>query len=108
MKRFAVMIGLMLLLVSPQARAQWVEIDEPQAPQNQEMPGQSQDEACDCCQKCKAATSDLKTQEEEGATEKDGCGDCCSRCSEPVKTLPHEPPPDVIDKAPPDIMEKEQ
>jgi hypothetical protein len=103
MKRFAVLIAMMLLFVPALAWGQGVEIDEP-SPPSQEM----QEDACDCCQKCKAAQSDIKTQEEEGATEKDGCGDCCSRCSEPVKTMPETHSPDVIEKAPPDILEKPQ
>ncbi|HEY3307279.1 MAG TPA: hypothetical protein VGJ93_02380 [Desulfuromonadaceae bacterium] len=41
--------------------------------------GTDLDEACACCMACRAATKDVKP-EDDGVPATDGCRDCCERC----------------------------
>lgn len=43
------------------------------------------DEACDCCMKCRAATSDVKSKN-NGRPAANGCRGCCERCDENLPT----------------------
>lgn len=43
------------------------------------------DEACDCCMKCKAATRDVKSKD-NGHPTANGCRGCCERCDEKLPT----------------------
>jgi hypothetical protein len=109
MTKAAVIIGLALLLLSPVAKAHSAEISAGtnSTSHGVDMQDKKQETACDCCQKCKAAKSNLKTKEDEEALEKDGCGDCCTRCGEPLTPRVDDTPPEVIEKnVPPDIKEK--
>lgn len=58
----------------------------------------TQENACDCCQKCKAATKETKPQLEEDTSKKTGCEDCCLKCGRPVQPLPEDIPPEIINK----------
>ena len=109
MTKHTVLIALMLLSASVQVRAETVAT--PRAgvlpSDEQEMQDKSRLYACDCCQKCKAAKRSIKSKEEEGAVETNGCQDCCERCDRVIRSVPHEIPPEIIDKrSPSDIMEK--
>lgn len=76
-----------------------------------EMNDKSKEPACDCCQKCKAAKSNVETQEEEGpaADDDNGCEECCARCGRPLEPSSKDAPPEVIDQnAPPDIIQKQK
>ncbi|WP_129127731.1 hypothetical protein [Geomonas oryzae] len=59
----------------------------------------TQEDACECCQKCKAAqkqpTKPPTEREKETTT---GCEDCCQRCGRPVQPLPEDVPPEIINK----------
>ncbi|HJV37107.1 hypothetical protein [Geomonas sp.] len=58
----------------------------------------AKDDACECCQKCKAAKSSIKSKETEGQQMKDGCKDCCGNCGEVLKPAPEAAPPEKIEK----------
>lgn len=69
---------------------------------DRDISDQDREAACDCCQKCKAATRNLKSQEEKsdekGVEEKDGCRDCCDKCGRIVPPAPEDVPPEIIKK----------
>jgi hypothetical protein len=101
MRKYAVTLGLMLLLLSPATRARAVEMQDPGdlPPDRVEMQDKSKEDACDCCQKCKAAKKPVQSKEEaEGPAKKNGCEDCCERCGRALPPAPEESPPDIIDK----------
>ena len=100
MRRYALMIGLLLLLVSPQSNALAKSPDEPGKlpPDRIEIQGGSREDDCDCCQKCQAAKREITPKEEPGADLKDGCAECCDRCEKALPTSPEETPPDIIEK----------
>ncbi|WP_162604872.1 hypothetical protein [Geomonas ferrireducens] len=59
----------------------------------------TEENACECCQKCKAAQKQPTkppTEREEATTT--GCEDCCQRCGRPVQPLPEDVPPEIINK----------
>jgi hypothetical protein len=99
-----VIMGLMLLFVSPMTKAWAVDLKEPEkAPSGkQEMQDRSKEDACDCCQKCKAARRPIESKEEEGAAETNGCKDCCDKCGRVMHPDPKEAPPEIIEHRIPD------
>ena len=103
MRKYALMVGLLLLCLSPVAKAEAINMEEPGKlpPGRIEMPDKSQEDDCDCCQKCKAAKKPVLPQEEEGPAIKDGCAECCERCGRALPSAPVETPPDIIDKPKP-------
>jgi hypothetical protein len=100
MRKLAVLISLTLLLAAPLTRAAATNIEEPALPPDRiQMPDKSQEDDCDCCQKCEAAKRPIAPKEEPGSTQKkNGCEDCCARCGRPLPTTPQESPPDIMDK----------
>ncbi|GFO63869.1 hypothetical protein M1B72_07795 [Geomonas paludis] len=61
----------------------------------------TQENACDCCQKCKAAKKDIKPHLEEDTSKETGCEECCRKCGRPVQPLPEDIPPEIINKPAP-------
>ncbi|MBU5613343.1 hypothetical protein [Geomonas azotofigens] len=57
-----------------------------------------QENACDCCQKCKAAKKETKPQLEEDSSKQTGCEVCCQKCGRPVQPLPEDIPPEITNK----------
>lgn len=110
MRTGAIVMMLSLVLMSPMGTVQAGTLEAGKISNDPVIDhDKKQENACDCCQKCKAAKSDVETEEEEGALEGDGCEDCCTRCGKPLEHAPEETPPDIIDKkAPPDIIEKKK
>jgi hypothetical protein len=100
MKKYALIVGLMLLFLSPVPRAEAVDRQNAGVlPSGQpELQDRSTEDACDCCQKCKAARRPVESTEEEVPTEKNGCADCCDRCGRPMPPAPESIPPEVIKK----------
>jgi hypothetical protein len=101
MRKLAVLIGLTLLLTAPLSRAAAATMEEPgQLPPDRiQMPDKSQEDDCDCCQKCEAARRPVVPKEEAGSSKKkNGCEDCCARCGRPLPNAPQQSPPDIIDK----------
>ena len=58
----------------------------------------TQEDACDCCQKCKAAKKETKPQLEEDTSKQTGCEACCQKCGRPVQPLPEDIPSEIINK----------
>jgi hypothetical protein len=107
MERIAVAIAVLLLLSVSQSWA--VEIGNPGSvtTDTETIQEQSKKDACECCQKCKAAKSQLKAKEPEASPITDPCKDCCDRCGTVLQPAPEDIPPDMIDKRrTPDIIEK--
>jgi hypothetical protein len=99
MKRHAVMVGMLLLLLAPLSQAGAVSQEKPKLPPGRtDMKDKSQEDDCDCCQKCKAATRPTLSKEDTDDDKNTGCEDCCERCGRPLPMDPHESPPDIIDK----------
>jgi len=100
MIKHALMGGLILLAVSAPVRVTAAEPVAPEkAPSGQvELPDKTKQDACDCCQKCKAARRPANQKEEGGPAETNGCEDCCLRCGNPAPPAPGEFPPEVIEK----------
>jgi hypothetical protein len=74
-------------------------------PDDEEMDA-SKREACDCCQKCKAAKSPIESSEKQPPKHKNGCEDCCGECGKELKPSQQEHPPEVIEKnIPPEVIE---
>lgn len=61
----------------------------------------TQEKACECCQKCKAAKKETKPQLEEDTSKQTGCEECCQKCGRPVQPLPEDIPPEIINKPAP-------
>jgi len=100
MRKYAIIIGLTLLLAIPAGRAQAVNPDEPGKlpPDRIELQDGSKEDDCDCCQKCKAAQRPVLPKQEAGADKKDGCQDCCDRCGKALPSVPEDSPPDIMEK----------
>jgi hypothetical protein len=105
----AVLIGLMLLFVYPLARTEAADPDQAGivTSDKHDLQNGLKEKACDCCQKCMAAKSSIKSKEDEGHADKNGCQDCCQRCGKVLKPSPEENPPETIEKhVPPEIRNK--
>jgi hypothetical protein len=101
MRKYLLFIGLLLLCISPLSQAQAVNFEDPAQlpPGRTDMPDKSQENDCDCCQKCKAAKRPhLSLEEAAKPNQKDACETCCERCGRTMPSLPQESPPDIIDK----------
>jgi hypothetical protein len=100
MKKYALIVGLMLLFLSPVTRAEAADRQNAGVlPSGQpELQDRSTEDACDCCQKCTAARKTIIPHQEEGTAEKNGCEDCCDRCGRPMPPAPESIPPEVIKK----------
>lgn len=102
MKRSLILFALVLLSVS----SSWAEsgslahrANGKFIPDQRDVePSATQENACDCCQKCKAATKETRPQLEEDTSKTTGCEDCCQKCGRPVQPLPEEIPPEIINK----------
>jgi len=99
MGKYAVIIGLLLLFVSLEARGEVVDLRDSGMPRSDWLERQDED-ACDCCQKCKAARRPIQPEEQELPAEKNGCEDCCKRCGRPMPPAPEEIPPEIIKDTP--------
>jgi hypothetical protein len=102
MKRTVILVVLVLLSVSP-SRAESSEVAHrgngkfiPDQRDVESSP--AQEDACECCQKCKAAKKETKPQLEEDTSKVTGCEDCCQKCGRPVQPLPEDIPPEIINK----------
>lgn len=109
MKKYLLLLPLVLLVAAPVKKAEAVDLHRVgivpnDAPETQDR---SKEDACDCCQKCKAAKSAIKPKHEEGPLETDGCDDCCTKCGKVLQPTQQETPPEIIErKTPPDIIDK--
>jgi hypothetical protein len=111
MAKKLVIIGLMLLFASPLARAEAADLDQAGilTSDKHEMQDRSKENACDCCQKCMAAKSSIKSKGDGGPAETNGCKDCCQRCGKVLQPSPEEIPPEVIEKQiPPEIRDNQK
>jgi len=107
MGRVAIAAAVLLLLSVSQSWA--VELGNPGSvtTDTEVIQEQAKKDACECCQKCKAAKSSLRPKAAEGRPITDPCKDCCDRCGTVLQPAPEDIPPDVIDKRrTPDIIEK--
>ena len=105
----AVLVGLMLLLVYPLTRTEAADLDQAGivTSDKHELQDGLKANACDCCNKCMAAKSSIKSKEDEVPADKNGCQDCCQRCGKVLKSFPEENPPETIEKhVPPEIRHK--
>jgi hypothetical protein len=106
MTKCAAMIGLILLLVSPVSKSEAGDLlltgRMPSGLTETHDP--TKEDACDCCQKCKAAKSPVKSEEEEGAAVKNACKDCCNRCGKVLQPTPQDIPPEIVNKPIPQEM----
>lgn len=105
------LLTVVLLSLFPGVDSQATTSDEAGKPpaDPQRLQDRLQENACDCCRKCKAARSAIKPKQEEGAGVKDACKVCCDRCGTVLKPTPEEIPPEVIDrKKAPDNNEKRE
>ncbi|HJV65478.1 MAG TPA: hypothetical protein VJ550_07095 [Geomonas sp.] len=100
MTRHLVIVTLALFLAGTPASILAAELQTGVPVDSHHTPGQdkAKDDACECCQKCKAAKSPIKSHEKEGHPLQDGCEDCCSRCGEALKPAPEAAPPEKIEK----------
>lgn len=96
-------IALLLLLQSCVTRADGEQMSHrvngkfaPDVQDVQESP--KQEEACACCQTCKAARKPVQPDLQEDLTSKNGCDDCCQKCGRPVQPAPEQIPPEIIQK----------
>ncbi|MBJ6749655.1 hypothetical protein [Geomonas anaerohicana] len=62
----------------------------------------TQENACDCCQKCRAAKKDIKPHLEQDTGKETGCEECCRKCGRPVQPLPEDIPPEITNKPAPE------
>ena len=109
MTKYAVMVALALMFAFPMARAQAGDRQAGVVPaEPPQMQDKTKDDACECCQKCKAAKSPIKSQEEEGTELKDGCEDCCANCGQDLKPEPEATPPEIIEKHVPAVPKVKQ
>lgn len=111
MKTKLAIIGLMVLFAFPVTRVRAVDMQQVGIVPSltPEMQDKSKENACDCCQKCKAAKRAIVPKEEEGQPNKDGCDDCCEHCGRVVQPAPGETPPEVIKKdVPEEILDKHE
>ena len=109
MTKSTFMIGLMLGLLSPVTNIQADDLRfSGKIPSGTtETHDPAKEDACDCCQKCKAAESPIKSAEKEGVVIKDPCRDCCQRCGKVLHPAPLDIPPDIVNKPmSPEIMDK--
>jgi len=107
--RIYTVVFALLLLASPLARAESVEMEQAGiiSSDQTEIRDRTKEYACDCCQKCKAARRPVAPKEEGGAVESNGCKDCCARCGKELQPAPGEAPPEVIEKRiPPEMLDK--
>lgn len=102
MTRYVVMIAVALMFALPVAPSRAADRQDDVVPA--ETPPRTQDkqkeDACGCCQDCRAAKSAIKPQDKEGANPGDGCKDCCDKCGQPLKSAPEETTPEVEKKMP--------
>lgn len=102
MKRFVILVALLLLSVSlscAQNGKVTHRVNGEFVPDQRDVESSpTQENACDCCQKCKAAKKETKPQLEEDTSKKTGCEDCCQKCGRPVQPLPEDVPPEIINK----------
>jgi len=99
MAKYTVIVAVALMFMLPVARAQAADHQVGVVPADTpQMQDKTKEGACECCQKCKAAKSTIKSQEEEGPVAKDGCEDCCAECGQVLKPEPEATPPEVIEK----------
>jgi hypothetical protein len=110
MSKRTVIMGLVILLLSPLAKLEAADLQKAGIipPAQDESLDRAKQYACDCCQKCTAAKSTIKSQAEEDSSKKDGCEECCERCGKDLTPTPATPP-EIIDKkgkGAPDTIEK--
>lgn len=109
MGKKALLVAL-LLSISPLTKSEAVDLQGPGVvpPDKLELPDGSREDACACCQKCKAAQGTIKPKEEEGAAKKtDACKDCCQQCGSVAPSAPNETPPEIIDnRVPPEFKDR--
>jgi hypothetical protein len=100
MTRYLFVVAVTFLLMSPSASllAAESQTDAPVDIQQDLGQDKAKSDACECCQKCKAAKSPIKSEEKEGKEIKDGCEDCCTKCGEVLKPAPEATPPEQIEK----------
>lgn len=101
MGKAVVVIGWLLVASLPAGAADQRQTGVPY--ENVEKQDQESEDACDCCQKCKAARRPVVPEAEQRKEEKlkeegNGCKDCCERCGEVLPPAPEETPPEVIEK----------
>ncbi len=109
MKRNALLIALMFVLLISMSCAEGGQLSHrvnggfaPDVQDIQDSP--TQEKACDCCQKCKAARRPLEPELQQDTAEgadtrkKNGCDDCCQKCGRPVQPSPEDIPPEIINK----------
>ena len=104
----AIVVTAIVLAVSPVVMTHAAEQHEVGVvpPDGEEMDA-SKREACDCCQKCKAAKRPIESSEEQPPKHKNGCEDCCAECGKELKPSQQEHPPEVIEKkVPPEVIEQ--
>ncbi|HBG07073.1 MAG: hypothetical protein A2075_02880 [Geobacteraceae bacterium GWC2_58_44] len=110
MRKTLVLIGCLLLLASPLAGAEGVDLQQPGEIRSdkQEIQDRKKEYACDCCQKCKAARRPV-IKEEESPGQSNGCKGCCDRCGRVLPLSPEEIPPEIIDKRiPPEVLDNKK
>lgn len=103
MKRTSMLI--LLLLLSPFALSYAQSEDVVHRANGKFIPDQrdieaspNQENACECCQKCKAAKKETMPQLEEDTSKQTGCEECCLKCGRPVQPLPENIPPEIMKK----------
>lgn len=111
MTRQVVIVAVALLLAGQSAwtlAAEW-QTGVPVNPQQTLGQDKAKDDACECCQKCKAAKSPIKSQEKQSHPLQDGCEDCCAKCGDVLKPAPEAAPPEKIEKKvrPPEADEED-
>lgn len=100
MKKYALIIGLLIWSMLPlESLAATFEEPVQLPPGRTDQRDKSQEDDCDCCQKCKAAKKPI-TSSEEGTEQdnKTGCEQCCERCGRKLPGAPEDTPPDIIEK----------
>lgn len=99
MKRHLMVIAMLVLVGTQMPGAGAATLDEPGKlpPGRTDQKDKSQEDDCDCCQKCEAAKKPHISHEEEGADDKSGCEQCCDRCGRPLPSS-EDTPPDIIEK----------
>ena len=106
MGKKALLVAL-LLLISPLTKAEALDLQGPgmAPPDKLGLQDGSREDACACCQKCKAAQRTIKPKEEEGPAKKtDACNECCQQCGSVAPPAPDQTPPEIIDnRMPPEI-----
>lgn len=101
MKKRVLVMVVLVLTFSALGEVWAATFDEPVQlpPGRTDQQEKSQEDDCDCCQKCKAAKKPITTSEEGSEDGTSGCEQCCERCGRKLPSGPDQSaPPDIIEK----------